>query len=192
MFRKEFAAKDGAVVVFREPTRADAKAMMRFINSVIRETRSGVVMDRPVTLKGEDEWLKARLDEMRRRSEVMLVAEADGKIVGNCHISRRMWKERHRALIGVVLSKAVRGKGIGKAIMTECMHVAEKRMSGIESFELDVLEYNKAARMLYERLGFVEVSRMPDAVKEDGRYIDESTMVLRVKDKGRGERTKHS
>ena len=90
MARKEFAAKDGTKIVLREPVSTDAKSMMRYINSVIRERRSGIVMDRPVTLKQEEAWLKARLEEIRKRSVVMLVAEVDGRIVGNCHVSRRL------------------------------------------------------------------------------------------------------
>ncbi|MDH3364391.1 MAG: GNAT family N-acetyltransferase [Thermoplasmata archaeon] len=186
VFRKEFTAKDGTTVIFREPTIADAEALMRFINSVIREDRSGIVMDRPVTLKEESEWLKARLGEIRRRTTVLLVAEVDGKIVGNCDISRRMWKESHRAVIGVVLAKAVRMIGIGKAIMTACIELAKERISGLETIELSVLDYNKSARTLYEQLGFAEICRVPNAMKEGSEYIDESIMALNVKGKGRG------
>jgi RimJ/RimL family protein N-acetyltransferase len=176
--RKEFTAKNGTQVVLREPVSADAKSMMKYINSVIRERRSGIVVDRPVTLKQEEAWLKARLEEIRKRSVVMLVAEVDGRIVGNCHVSRRPWKERHRAAIGVALVKNMRGIGIGRALMKETMDLSKKRMRGLESFDLSVLDYNEAAQVLYRSLGFVRVGCIPDAMKEDGEYSDEMLMVL--------------
>jgi len=189
VFRKEFAAKDGTVVTFREPTSMDAKSMMRFINSVIRERKSGIVIDRPVTLKHEEAWLKARLEEIKKRAEVMLVAEVDGRLVGNCHVSRRPWKERHRAMIGVVLVESTRGIGIGRALMKETMDLSKKRMRGLEAFDLSVLDYNEAAQTLYRSLGFVEVGYIPDAMKEDGEYSDEMLMILPAK-RTRGTRKK--
>ena len=182
MFRCEFATKDGTSVVFREPVESDAKPMMKFINSIIRETRSGIIMDRPVSLKQEEDWLSARLREIRGRTEVMLVAEDQTRIVGNCDIIRRPWKERHRADVGVVLSKDARGKGIGRGIMTESMNLALRRMPGLEFFELGALGYNKPAVSLYESLGFVERCRIPDAAKEGDVHVDELVMTLRVKD----------
>ena len=178
MARKEFTAKNGTQVVLREPVRTDAKSMMRYINSVIRERKSGIVMDRPVTLKQEEAWLKARLEEIRMRSAVMLVAEGEGRIVGNCHVTRRPWKERHRATIGVVLAKSMRGIGIGRALMKETVDLSKRRMRGLESFDLSVFDYNEGAQALYRSLGFVEVGCIPDAMKEDSEYSDEMLMIL--------------
>ena len=182
VYRFEFPAEDGTVVVFREPLDSDAKPMMRFINSVIRETESGIIMDRPVSLKQEEAWLKARMGEIRRRSEILLVAEIDGRIVGNCQVVRRQWKERHRADVGIVLSRNARGKGIGRAIMTESINMAIRRMPGLELFELSVFGYNRAARALYKSLGFVESFRMHDAAMEGDEYVDELVMTLRIRD----------
>ena len=185
----KLTSKDGDEVVIREPCMSDARALMRYINSVIREGKSGIVLDRPVTLKQEEEWLRARLDEMKKRATVMLVAELDGKIVGNCHISRKMWKERHRALVGVALMDSARGKGIGRALMQHTMDLAIRRMRGIESFELSVLDFNERAQALYRSLGFREVGRIPQAVKEEDGYADEMIMVLRISDWKRPRKT---
>lgn len=170
-------ARDGTEFVIREPTEADAKSMMRYINSVIREKRSGIIMDRPMTLKQETEWLKARLEEIRKRMTVMLVAEADGRVLGNCHVARHPWKEKHRAAIGIALIKEARGKGIGRVLMQDTMDLSERRMRGLEMFDLSVLEYNDRAQSLYGSLGFAEVGRIPRSMKEDGEYADEWIMV---------------
>ncbi len=177
-----FTSKDGDEVVLREPSTSDARALMRYINSVIREPRSGILMDRTVTLKQEEEWLKARIDEIKTKKAVMLVAEVDGEIVGNCHVERRMWKGRHRAVVGVALASGARGKGIGRALMERTMELALRRMRGIETFELSVFDFNERAHALYRSLGFVEMGRIPESVKEGGEYSDELIMRLKVDD----------
>lgn len=189
MTQRRLVAKDGTEFGIREPTSADAKAMMRYINSVIREKKSGIIMDRPVTLKQEEEWLKARLEEIRKRTTVILVAEVDGKIVGNCHVSRHPWKEKHRAAIGIALVREARGKGIGQVLMKETMELSAKRMAGLESFDLSVLEYNDRAQALYRSLGFFEVGCIPRSMKEGEEYSDEKIMVRFIANDG-GKRPK--
>ncbi|HUU06929.1 MAG TPA: GNAT family N-acetyltransferase, partial [Thermoplasmata archaeon] len=171
MFRREFVAKDGTVVIFREPSSEDARALMRFINSVVREKKSGILIDKPVTLKEEVGWLNGRLSDIKKRSTVMITADVDGRIIGNCDAVRRMWKERHRVDVGIALAKPARGKGIGKALMAACIELAQERMSGIERFDLNVLDYNERAQALYKSLGFVEICRIPDVMKEGNEYI---------------------
>ena len=176
MKRKHVAA-DGTEFVIREPKGSDAKAMMKYINSVIREKRSGIIIDKPLTLKEEEAWLKDRLAEIRKRTTVILVAEMDGEIMGNCHVSRRPWKERHRASIGIALKREVRGKGLGKAMMEATMDLSVERMPGLEVFDLSVLDYNESAQRLYSGLGFFEVGSIPRAMKEGNKYADEKVMV---------------
>ncbi len=192
VFRKEFEADDGATVVFREPTRDDARGLMRFINSVVREDRSGILIDKPVTLKEEIGWLTGRLSDIKKRSTVMLVAEADGRIVGNCDAVRRMWKEQHRVDIGIALMKSARGRGIGKALMATTIGLAQERMQGIERFDLNVLDYNERAQTMYKSLGFVNVCRIPDVMKEGDEYIGEYRMVLHVKDRAKSRKKRRS
>lgn len=192
MFRKEFTANDGTTVIIREPTSADARGLMRFINSVIREKRSGILIDKPVTFKEEVAWLKGRLGEIKKRSMVMLVAEVDGKIVGNCDAARRMWKEKHMVDIGIALTRSVRGKGVGKALMATCIDLSKERMSGIERFDLNVLDYNKRALALYKSLGFVEICRIPGVMKEGDKYIGEYRMVLHFKGGTRAKRNRRA
>ncbi len=183
MVRIPFTAKDGTRVVFREPRAEDARALMKFINSVIDEDMSGIMMDKQVTLPKEKAWLRKVLKEIRQRETVMLVVESEEEILGNCHVERHHMKLSHRAMIGIALSKEARGKGIGEALMGATIELTRKRMKGVESIDLFAFDYNKRAQKLYKKLGFVEVGRIPRAVKEGDRYFDELTMVLDLRDK---------
>jgi len=181
MSRITFVAKDGTKVIFREPKADDAPSLMRFINSVIDEDLSGLVMDEKVTLKGENVWLRAALKEIRQRKAVMLLVECNGEILGNCHATRRPMKHSHRAMIGIALKKEARGKGIGEAVMQATIELVEKRMKGVESIDLSTFGYNKRAQKLYRKLGFVKVGNIPRAAKEGDRYFDEWLMAMDLK-----------
>lgn len=182
MVRIPFEADDGTVVVFREPKAEDVRQMMRFINSVIEEEMSGIVLDKKLTLRAERAWLAGVLKEIRRKDAVMLVVESGREILGNCHASRRPMKHSHRAIIGIALVKKARGKGIGEAVMTATIDLARKRMKGVEFVDLSTFGYNKRAQRLYRRLGFVKVGEIPCAVREGGRYFSEHLMALDLRE----------
>jgi len=176
MVRIRFEADDGSKVTFREPRAEDAAKLMRFINSVIEEDMSGILMDKRFTLKQEKVWLQGVLKDIKKRDAVMLLVESDGDVLGNCHAARRPMKHSHRAMIGIALRKEARGKGIGEAVMRATIDLVEERMKGVEAIDLSTFGYNKRAQRLYRRLGFVKVGNVPHAVKEGDRYFDEWLM----------------
>ena len=177
MTKHKFAARDGTVVVFREPRPSDAKLLMDFINAFVAEPMSGLLINKRVRLKEEKAWLRGWLADIRSRKGVMLLVEADGRIQGNCTVSRLVWKSSHMADAGIALSKDFRGRGIGEALMKETIELARKRMSGLEMIQLKAFDYNERALELYKKLGFVVVGRVPRANKEGKDYYDDVLMV---------------
>lgn len=177
MVTYRFEAEDGTKLLFREPGPKDAPELMRFINAFVAERRSGILINKRATLAEEERWLKGWLGDIRAKRGVMLLAESHGKIVGNCTINLFPWKCSHVADFGIALSREVRGKGVGRALMTKAIALARRRMRGIEILELKVFDYNKRAVKLYESLGFVEAGRIPNGVKEGNDYFDDITMI---------------
>lgn len=177
VIRYRLTARDGTKVVFREPRLTDAKQLMDFINSFVREPRSGLLINRRVSLKDEKTWLKGWIADIRRRRGVLLLVEVEDKIKGSCSISRMVWKSSHVADAGIALSKEVRGKGVGEALMEKAIQLARKRMRGLEMIQLKAFAYNERALELYRKLGFVEVGRIPRANKEGNDYFDDVLMV---------------
>ena len=173
----KFTAKDGTKLIFREPCSGDAPKMMRFINAFVSEPRSGLLIDRKVTLAGEKVWLRGWLADIKRGRGVMLLVEKNARLVGSCTANRLLWKNSHAADIGIALSKEVRGKGVGEALMTRTIELARKRMRGLEMLHLKAIAYNERARGLYTKLGFVEVGRIPRANKEGLEYFDDILMI---------------
>ena len=164
-------------VVFREPNPSDAKLLMDFINAFVAEPMSGLLINKKVRLKEEKVWLRGWLSDIKSRKGVMLLVEKDGKIRGNCTVSRLVWKSAHMADAGIALSKDLRGRGVGEALMKETIELARKRMSGLEIIQLKAFAYNDRALELYKKLGFVVVGRIPRANKEGNQYYDDVLMV---------------
>jgi len=178
MVRCVFIAKDGTKIIIRELVKTDAALLVRFINAIIDEPMSGLMINKKLDLKYERKWLKHRLEETGGKSAVSLVLETDGRIVGSCSVDRRRYKETHRAVLGIALSKDVRGKGAGEALIRRTIQLAKKRMKGLEQIDLQTFSYNKRALNLYKKVGFVKTGFVPRAIKEGNEYYGEHVMVL--------------
>ena len=175
--KKTIQLKDGRICTLRPVEVKDAEAMIEYLRIVSSET--------PFLLRNEDEVTftveaEEQLLENRRNSprEIMMVAEVDGMIAGNCGIvsNGNLRRVYHRCGFGIALKKAYWHLGIGSA-MTEYALCLAKEM-GYEQVELEVVEGNHRARELYERFGFKETGINIRALKyDDGSYRDEYKMV---------------
>ncbi len=181
MVRFDFVASDGTNVVLREPKMGDAPEYMRLINEVIDEPNSGIMMNSHTGLEEERRWVRGRIEGIRRRRLVMLTAEVDGVIIGNCDVTVQGWKRSHRAMLGIVVVKGMRGKGVGEELMRRTIDLAERRLKGVEFIDLSVLDYNKRAKKLYTKLGFQVIARIPRGIREGKRYYDELLMTRIVR-----------
>lgn len=70
-------------------------------------------------------------------------------------------KEPGTAWIGIIIGEeSARGKGLGMAAMKFLEE--EIRKAGYQRIELGVFEFNTAAQKLYQKMGYVEIGRIPD------------------------------
>lgn len=173
---KHIVLKDGRKCVLRPARREDAAEMIDFLRTVSGETdfllRNADEAD--YTLEAEEAIL-----ENRRRAprEIMLVAEADGRVAGNCGILSKgdLRRVRHRCGFAIALKRQYWNAGLGTAMMGYALSLA--RDMGYEQVELEVVEGNERAKRLYEKMGFVETGRTLRSLKyDDGSYRDEICM----------------
>lgn len=82
-----------------------------------------------------------------------LVAEVGNEIVGTALFYFRFstWKGRTLHLEDLIVKESERGKGIGEALYKKVMQFAFDR--GLKRVAWEVLEWNKAAIVFYERTG---------------------------------------
>jgi len=84
-------------------------------------------------------------------SRLALVAEEQGKLVGFLVVHDIAGECE---LENIVVAAEARRRGIGRTLLSELVKAATKRR--VRAIHLEVRSQNRAARALYERLGFVQ------------------------------------
>lgn len=88
-------------------------------------------------------------------------------------------RRRHAGLIGISVSEAWQGKGVGKALMQAGVDLADKWIN-LTRLELEVYADNEEAIRLYEQFGFEREGVLRQHAFRDGRYVD-SIMMARLR-----------
>lgn len=168
--------QDGRTCILRPTHPDDAAAMIEYMKLTAEETPFLLRYPDEVTftLEKEREILAGILEN---ETSVMMVAEVDGRVAGNCSLNGMGNKRRvlHRSSLAIALKKEFWNLGIGTAMMQYLEELA--RQIGYEQIELEVVEGNDTAKRLYEKCGFVETGKHVRALKyDDGTYRDEFIM----------------
>ena len=177
---KEIILKDGRTALFRGPLPSDAASALEYMKISAGETPYLLRTPDEITLTAEEEeQYLARVAADPNTASIFCFA--DGKLAGNCNISRKTkLKNNHRATIGIALKKEFWGLGIGTAMFKEMIAIAEDW--GVAQLELEVIEGNNRAMGLYRKMGFEIVSHVPNAIRmPDGAFVKEFLMVRDLK-----------
>jgi L-amino acid N-acyltransferase YncA len=164
-------------VIVRPATTADAGAIASLLNAFLATTAIEWT-DTPQTADSILEWL----DE----HETVLIAEERGEVVG---VAAFGWfrdaLKRPGYRFTVENTIHVRedrwGSGIGRALMSAL--IGEARDSGKHAMVAAIDGANAVSIRFHERLGFVEVARMPEIGAKFGRWQDLVLLQLRLDDR---------
>jgi len=171
---KRFVAKDGREVVLRTPRWEDLDDLLQYINSLVDEG-ADISANRNVAREEEADWLGRRLALLESGEEISLVAEVDGKVVGNSEITKRGGYSRHVGGLGIEIRSGYRDIGIGTEMLKTL--VSEAKVTGLKMLTLKVFSTNKRAIHVYKKVGFKETGRIPNSIHKNGEFIDEIIMV---------------
>jgi ribosomal protein S18 acetylase RimI-like enzyme len=149
------------------------------IHQLPLEEGANILVDTKQTRESEIEWLAGLLTNLETDKKVVVVAEVDGRFVGQTEVTPKGSRSRHVGLIGVALRGGYRDVGIGSELMREAE--TQSRQLCMEILQLEVFASNERARHVYEKVGYREAGRWPREVKKDGTYID---AILMSKDIG--------
>ncbi len=179
MIPRCFMLKNGSTAVLRTAVPEDAAQMIAYLRACAEET--------DFLLRVPEEWdipvetEKALLKDMARQTDqLMVVCDVNGEIAGTCQVvCMNRVKTRHRATISIALRRAYWGQGISGVMLEEMEAFARER--GVTQLELAYIQGNERARHLYDRMGFVETGRGPDAMRQrDGTLADEIFMMKKL------------
>ena len=108
---------------------------------------------------------------------LMLVVEMDGRLIANGTITRLSKKKMcHRGNVAVSVLKEFWNLGIEKKLLI-CLEDYAKEW-GLSQLELDYFSGNERGKILYEKIGFIQVGETLNAfILEDGTRYNNIKMV---------------
>ncbi len=165
-------------VVIREAVPGDAEQIIAHMQSMSHEP-SNTIITGPGEFTVTVEEERVLIEEYAQTpNAVMLVAEADGKIIclSDCRGGKRR-AVRHAARLGISVHQDWRDQGVGSATMARLVEWATQNPI-ITRLELEVFTDNPRAVHVYEKLGFQIEGCKRQAVVKDGQYHDTYVMAL--------------
>lgn len=176
---KQIQLNDGRTALLRNPIPEDAATLLEYLRKTAGETDFLIRYPEECTMTLEQEQTFLQ-NSLQNPDSIMILCEVEGKLAGNCNLARHnKLKTRHRASIGIALTKEFWGLGIGTVLFEEMIRLAKHW--GIEQLELEVFADNHRAMALYQKMGFQIVAEHPNFIKrKDGTYVNEYLMVKKV------------
>jgi L-amino acid N-acyltransferase YncA len=170
MGRGERATGSDAAVVVRDAIEDDLPATLDIYNELIPSTTIAWTDERQ-TLDERRTWFA----EQRRRGFPVLVAVVGNDVIGTAAFgdfrdSAHWPGYRFTAELSIHVRGDRRGSGAGRLLMEELFDRA--RDKGIHVLVAAVDAANGESIAFHERLGFVEVGRMPETGFKFGRWLD--------------------
>ncbi|MGR6432256.1 GNAT family N-acetyltransferase [Rhizobium sp. PAMB 3174] len=107
--------------------------------------------------------------------DISIVAELNGKVVGDAGARRFAGRRAHVARIGMGLHDDYHRRGIGSALLAAIIDAADN-WHDIRRLELEVFADNKAAIGLYRKFGFQEEGLLRGYAYRNGTYADALVM----------------
>lgn len=134
------------------------------------------LMQMPYT--NEELW-RARLTEGSApgKTDLLLVAELDGALVGTAglHPAGVSQRRRHALTIGISVLPEAQGRGVGSSLMAALCGYADSWVGALR-LELSVYTDNRRAIGLYQKFGFVIEGTMRGYAMREGQFADTHAM----------------
>lgn len=174
------------VIMVRELRRRDFNEAVSnyygIYDEVKRNSWVGIVLfDEKPSMKEERKWFRDTFKRIRAGTGFTLVAEVDGKVVGITDVQDKMpqLEQRHIGYVGIMVIEGYRSMGVGTALLTALIEKA-KAQGRYELLVLSLLANNKHAYNLYRKMGFVEFGSLPNGIKRNGQYTNETYMYRKL------------
>ena len=170
--RQAKETRDGRRWTLRPGRPTDGRSLARLFAAVRAEGRWLITTPGAVSEPSEAFWIS----EMIRADEhLVLVAEADGEVVGNVLVSvDRGRATEHIGVLSITIANGWRDVGIGTELIGASQRWAAER--GLRKVSLGVFPDNDRALALYERSGFVREGVRRMQYRSDDAFRDEVLM----------------
>lgn len=157
-------------LIIRPADQTDLPAILDLYNALIDSTTVAWT-DKPDTLPQRQRWLA----DQEAAGFAVLVAEIDGAVAGFASYGsfrgEGKWPGyRHTVEHSIHVDEPYWGKGIGRALIDGLIDHARENQIHVMVGAVDA--DNVESIRFHERLGFVEVARMPEVGRKFDRWLD--------------------
>jgi RimJ/RimL family protein N-acetyltransferase len=168
-------AQPPIVVRYAEP--GDAARLVDLAESVGAEPEGWLITDGAWRSAGDE---RRYLRALRRYPDAaVIVAEIDDAIIGRLSLARDPHPaSAHVADLGLMVAKAHRRLGVGRALMTAAEEWA--REAGVRKLELHVFPHNTPAIALYEGLGYRHEGVRRRQYRRGAEFVDAFLMAKEI------------
>ena len=164
---KRVVLKDGASVVIRPMTAEDLDRSVAFFQSLTAQDR--LYLRHDVTRREE---VEGRIQAMQAGRARRLVALQKDRIIADAalELESASWKQ-HVGEIRLIIANPYKRKGLGMLMARELYSAAVE--AEVEEIVVRMMRPQLAARSIFRKLGFQEVTLLGDYVKDaEGRKQD--------------------
>lgn len=152
--------RDGTQVSIRPMELKDGPAVLEFFRKLPAGDRLFLRDD--VT---KSEWLDRFCRQIDYITLFPLVAEREGKIIGNATLSRTLYGwSTHVGELRIAVARAYQRKGLGTALARELVKLAQD--FGLEKLVASVVDNQIGAKRAFAKLGFRVEAVLKDHVKD--------------------------
>lgn len=106
-------------------------------------------------------WLKKLTEESPKT--IAFFIRLEGKDIGVAYFHSIDYKAKSADWGIYIYDENIRGKGIGQQTLAQCLNYAKDNLM-LEKIYLEVLEDNEIAKKVYEKLGFIIISKIKSNV----------------------------
>jgi L-amino acid N-acyltransferase len=157
-------------VIIRDANEHDLPVLTQLHNAWI-PTLTTTWTEKPFSLEERAAWL----EEHQRDGLPVLVADDAGEVMGYTSYERfrgggRLEGNDSTAELSIHVREDFWGLGFGRALIEALVERA--RVARIHVLVAAIDGENEASLRFHERLGFVEVARMPETGRKFGRWLD--------------------
>lgn len=163
-----------STVRVREITLQDAAAFQELCLALDQET--DFMMLEPGERPADLSWQESRIQRwLAEANETVLVCAQGSELAGFVGVVGGGYRRnRHSAYLVIGVRQKYAGRGFGAQLLSAAEDWA--RRQGLHRLELTVMTHNQRAVALYRKMGFEIEGVRQDALRVNGRYVDEYAM----------------
>jgi RimJ/RimL family protein N-acetyltransferase len=165
-------SRDGRRWTLRQGRPTDGRALARLFAEVRAEGRWLITTPGAISEPSEAFWIG---ELIRGAEHLVLVAEADGEVIGNVLVSvDRGRATEHIGILSICVARVWRDVGVGSELVAGAQAWAAER--GLRKVSLGVFPDNDRAIAVYEKLGFVREGLRRMQYRSNDEFRDEVLM----------------